>query len=216
MNLANGTERNHEPTERVSVAALEGMLDVTFALLRRLRAAMSSNFERLEARTVFEGGDLRRLRGRASATRTARRSPASGSSHPTPSAIVAYDDEHVYLVRQPREAIGGADVLELPAGTRRRGGGAARTARKRELAEEIGMEAEHWEHLTTFFTRPGFTDERVHVFLATGLRDEPGRGRGRADRDRAAAARRPRRPIADRRDAKTLIGLLLLRERLRG
>ena len=33
MNLANGTERNHEPTERVSVAALEGMLDVTLALL---------------------------------------------------------------------------------------------------------------------------------------------------------------------------------------
>ena len=32
-NLANGTERNHEPTERVSVAALEGMLDVTYALL---------------------------------------------------------------------------------------------------------------------------------------------------------------------------------------
>ncbi|MEA2245408.1 MAG: tripeptide aminopeptidase, partial [Solirubrobacteraceae bacterium] len=32
-NLANGTERNHEPTERVSVVALEGMLDVTFALL---------------------------------------------------------------------------------------------------------------------------------------------------------------------------------------
>ena len=33
VNLANGTERNHEPTERVSVAALEGMLDVSFALL---------------------------------------------------------------------------------------------------------------------------------------------------------------------------------------
>ena len=33
VNLANGTERNHEPTERVSIAALEGMLDVTFALL---------------------------------------------------------------------------------------------------------------------------------------------------------------------------------------
>ena len=33
MNLANGTERNHEPTERVSVAALEGMLDVCLALL---------------------------------------------------------------------------------------------------------------------------------------------------------------------------------------
>ena len=33
VNLANGTERNHEPTERVSVAALEGMLDVVLALL---------------------------------------------------------------------------------------------------------------------------------------------------------------------------------------
>ena len=33
VNLANGTERNHEPTERVSVAALEGMLDVCLALL---------------------------------------------------------------------------------------------------------------------------------------------------------------------------------------
>ncbi len=33
MNLANGTERNHEPTERVSVVALESMLDVAFALL---------------------------------------------------------------------------------------------------------------------------------------------------------------------------------------
>ena len=37
-NLANGTERNHEPSERVSQAALEGMLDVTFALLDELAA----------------------------------------------------------------------------------------------------------------------------------------------------------------------------------
>ena len=37
MNLANGTERNHEPAERVSVAALEGMLDVCFALLDEAR-----------------------------------------------------------------------------------------------------------------------------------------------------------------------------------
>jgi tripeptide aminopeptidase len=35
-NLANGTERNHEPTERVSQASLQGMLDVTFALLDEL------------------------------------------------------------------------------------------------------------------------------------------------------------------------------------
>ena len=41
MNLANGTERNHEPGERVSVAALEGMLDVTFALLERCGAMLT-------------------------------------------------------------------------------------------------------------------------------------------------------------------------------
>ena len=39
VNLANGTERNHEPTERVAVAALEGMLDVAFALLDEAAAA---------------------------------------------------------------------------------------------------------------------------------------------------------------------------------
>jgi tripeptide aminopeptidase len=39
VNLANGTERNHEPTERVSVAALEGMLDVALALLDEAAAA---------------------------------------------------------------------------------------------------------------------------------------------------------------------------------
>ena len=38
MNLANGTERNHQPDERVSIAALEGMLDVSLALLDQLAA----------------------------------------------------------------------------------------------------------------------------------------------------------------------------------
>jgi tripeptide aminopeptidase len=43
VNLANGTERNHEPTERVAVAALEGMLDVTFALLEEAAALPDSS-----------------------------------------------------------------------------------------------------------------------------------------------------------------------------
>ena len=85
VNLANGTERNHEPTERVSVAALEGMFDVCLALLDEAAAAMSSRFERLEARTVFEGTSSTSARA-ASATRTAGRSRASGSCTPARSA----------------------------------------------------------------------------------------------------------------------------------
>jgi tripeptide aminopeptidase len=42
VNLANGTERNHEPTERVSVAALEGMLDVALALVDESAAIMAA------------------------------------------------------------------------------------------------------------------------------------------------------------------------------
>src|ERR671916_554343 len=42
---------------------------------------------------------------------------------------------------------------------------------QRELAEEIGKAAERWEHLLTFYTSAGFTDEVVHVYLATGLSD---------------------------------------------
>ena len=49
VNLANGTERNHQPDERVSVAALEGMLDVAFALLDEARAAEPSRRARLAA-----------------------------------------------------------------------------------------------------------------------------------------------------------------------
>ena len=119
VNLANGTERNHEPTERVSVAALEGMLDVCLALLDEAARVVPADELALRA----PRGAHRRSRARSStsararsATRTARRSRASGSRTPARSAIVAHDGEHVWLVRQPREATGDPDLLELPAG----------------------------------------------------------------------------------------------------
>jgi ADP-ribose pyrophosphatase len=40
---------------------------------------------------------------------------------------------------------------------------------RRELKEETGADARYFEHLTTIFTTPGFTDERIHLFLATGI-----------------------------------------------
>ena len=86
-------------------------------------------------------------------------------------AVVAYDDENVYLVRQPREAIQRDDVLELPAGIMDEEGESPLETAKRELAEEIGKAAEHWEFLTSFYTTPGFSDEKIDVYVATGLSD---------------------------------------------
>ena len=74
-------------------------------------------------------------------------------------------------MRQPREAVGVPDLLEIPAGKLDVEGEEPLEAAKRELAEEIGKAAEEWEHLHTFFTSPGFTDEVCHVYLATGLSD---------------------------------------------
>ena len=88
---------------------------------------------------------------------------------------------------------------------------------RRELVEEIGKAAEHWEHLKTFLTSAGMTDERCHIFLATGLRDAPGHA---IEGERIDVERHPLADlgaaIAATSDAKTLIGLMLLRERLRG
>ncbi len=111
-------------------------------------------------------------------------------AHPGSVAIVAHDAEHVWLVRQPREATGDPDLLELPAGKLDEEGESPLLCGKRELAEEIGKAAASWEHLTTYFTSAGFTDEQCHIFLATGAqRRARAADRGRADRHRAASAR---------------------------
>ena len=85
-------------------------------------------------------------------------------------AVVPYDTSHVYLVRQPREAVRRDDVLEVPAGVMDVEGESALETGKRELVEEIGMEAAEWSEPKSFYTSIGFVDELVHVFLATGLR----------------------------------------------
>jgi len=134
-------------------------------------------------------------------------------SAPASVAVVAYDEESVYLVRQPREAVGRDDVLEVPAGVMDVEGESALETAKRELREEIGMEADAWVDATSFFASIGFTDEVVHVFLATGLRRV-----GEADADGEEQIEVVPWPLADldglidgNADAKTLVGLLWLR-----
>ena len=135
--------------------------------------------------------------------------------HPAVAAIVAHDDSHVFLVRQPREAAGERSLLEIPAGAVDEGEDAAGCAR-RELAEEIGKQAGRWRELRRFYTSPGFATEEVHLFWATDLRDSG------TEADPAERIEIVRHPLAELdgaiesvRDAKSLIGLLLLRELLR-
>jgi ADP-ribose pyrophosphatase len=93
--------------------------------------------------------------------------------HPGASAIVPFlsdprgEDPQVLLIRQYRYAAEDY-LLEIPAG-RLNPGEDPRDCALRELKEETGCSAEQVDHLFTMYTTPGFTDEKIHLFMATGL-----------------------------------------------
>ena len=80
----------------------------------------------------------------------------------------AADDPEVVLVRQFRYAAGG-EIYEIPAGRPDTPGEPWEDVARRELEEETGYIAGDLRPLNTIYTTPGFTDERIHIFLATGL-----------------------------------------------
>jgi ADP-ribose pyrophosphatase len=87
--------------------------------------------------------------------------------HPGSTAVVAVHEGSVVLVRQSREPVG-RELLELPAGTIERGEDPLESA-QRELEEEVGLKGGRWQQLGTYFTSPGFLDERMHLFVAEEL-----------------------------------------------
>jgi 8-oxo-dGTP pyrophosphatase MutT (NUDIX family) len=132
--------------------------------------------------------------------------------HPGAVAIVAHDGECLHLVAHAREAVDEPDLLELPAGKIDEEGESPLDTAKRELAEEIGLSAHTWEHLTTCYSSPGFTNEAIHVYLATDLHEAEG------ERDEGERMELRKIPLAELdglirecRDAKTLVGLLWLK-----
>ncbi|HEX5609749.1 MAG TPA: NUDIX hydrolase [Solirubrobacterales bacterium] len=134
--------------------------------------------------------------------------------HPGSVAILAHDEGAVYLVRQPREAVYEDGLLEIPAGTLDVEGESELECAQRELSEEAGLRAEHWQLLQVIYPSPGYVDERVTIFEATGLSPQP----GQADPDeQIEVVRLPLGEIdaalPDLRDACTLVALLLLRLR---
>jgi ADP-ribose pyrophosphatase len=168
-----------------------------------------ADLERIASETRYEGKivDVRVDTFRYPEGETAKREIVV---HPGAVAVVAHDENHVWLVRQPREAVGEPALLELPAGKLDVEGEPPLEAMKRELVEEIGREADEWRELKRMYTSPGFAREEVWIYLATGLR--------KVDHDPDPDERIEVVPwpleqldaaIEECRDSKTLVGLLL-------
>jgi ADP-ribose pyrophosphatase len=129
--------------------------------------------------------------------------------HPGAAAVVPLkDDGTVVLIRQFRHAAGGF-IYEIPAGKLQSGEDPLHCA-ARELEEEIGYRAAAFELLSSIFTAPGFTDEVIHIYKATGLTP----GRQQLDRDEVLEVlEMPLKEAVKRiqdgmiRDAKTIVGL---------
>ena len=175
---------------------------------------MSDAFEQVGSETIWSGhiGTVRVERYRHADGEVVTR---ENVAHPGAVAIVAVDEAHVWLIRQPREICGEQALLEVPAGKLDGDGEDPIAAAERELAEEVGKAAGRWEHLKTIYTSPGFTDERIDVFLAADLRDVERPPVEEDERIEVVAwpLARLDDAIAACSDAKSLVGLLLLRTR---
>ena len=119
-------------------------------------------------------------------------------------------DPEIVLLRQFRYAAGG-DIYEIPAGRPDREGEPWEDVAARELEEETGWVAGELRPLSSIYTTPGFTDERIHIFLATRL----SRGARNLDDDEFVQVvtmpfSRVMEAVGDGRiiDAKSVCGLL--------
>lgn len=170
--------------------------------------------ELLDSEVLFEGHALdlaRKTYRREDGTVVVR----EVAEHPGSVAVLAYDEECVYLVAQPREAVEEDRLLEIPAGTLDVATETPLDCAQRELAEEAELRAERWRELQVVYTSPGVLSERVWIFAATELSPASGQ------RDEDEQIEVVRLPLAEIdatlpkiRDATTVIGLLLLRREL--
>ena len=218
VNLANGTERNHE---RTSASASRSSRGCSTSRSRCSTSPLRSwPLHELPVRAPRGAQGVTRVRSSTSAragsaTRTARRSPASGwctrvrsPSSPTTASRCGW------CASRARPPASPTCSSCRPASSTRKGrparGGQARARR----GDRQGRR--DWEHLKTYFTTAGFTNEQCHVYLATGLSDAPGRT---VEGERIEIELRPLAAldavIAEAVTRRRSIGLLMLRARLR-
>lgn len=88
--------------------------------------------------------------------------------HPGGVGVLPVDEDRVWFVRQYRVALG-RSLLEIPAGKRDIADEPPIETARRELREELGMTARDWVSLGTMEPSPGYTDEVLHLFAASGI-----------------------------------------------
>lgn len=134
------------------------------------RSVAEHDFETIASETIYVGKifALRADEVRMPRGNTARREVVE---HYGAVAVLAVDDDNnIVLVYQYRHPLG-RRLWELPAGLLDLGGEPPHTTAARELKEEAGLEASQWRVLVDLDSTPGFSDESVRVYLATGLTD---------------------------------------------
>ncbi len=136
-------------------------------------------------------------------------------THPGAVAVVPIDGDEVVLIRQYRAAID-AELLEIPAGKRDAPEEPPETTARRELQEELGIAECSLELLTSIVNAPGYADEVIDIFLARDLVFAGSVAPDGAEEVHSTIERMNLKEAQDAarngtiRDAKTIIGLLLL------
>ncbi|WP_420637530.1 NUDIX hydrolase [Candidatus Poriferisocius sp.] len=138
--------------------------------------------------------------------------------HPGAAVIVPLEGREAIMVRQYRPAVN-RHLLEIPAGKLDSPDEPPERTARRELEEEIGKQAGHLELLAVFHNSPGFCDEITHCYLATDLTDTDRQPHSIEERHMAIERVRLDDVGAlvasgELADAKSIVGLLLARERL--
>ncbi len=129
---------------------------------------MPSDMFRPVSETVIHTGAVVDFRQLVISDRDGNRFERDVIRHPGAVSIIPFDGTNVTLVRQYRAAIDG-DLYEIPAGKRDVSGEAPEITARRELAEEVGLDADDVEMLVNMHHSPGFCDEYGFIFVARGL-----------------------------------------------
>ena len=136
-------------------------------------------------------------------------------AHPGSVAILPLvDADYICLIRNRRLTVQ-ATLIEIPAGTREPGEPPEETAR-RELEEETGYQAAHWEKLAEFYASPGILSERMHVFVASELTAGPAHREANEEIENFVVTWAEALAMVDRGeivDGKTIVALLAYERR---
>ena len=166
--------------------------------------------------TIYDGHILHGEKWRVTCP-NGREAPREIVVHKGAAAVVpVFDNGDTLLVRQHRVAVDRV-TLEIPAGKLDGVDEDPFVCAQRELSEETGLTADHWRKLTVLETTPGFCNERIHLYLATGLHA----GKTHPDEDEFVCTLRM--PLSDAvqkvmdgtfRDGKTALALLMVQQLL--